>query len=51
MQHLIDRVLSEPFMVGVLAVAFSLSMAGFFARIRRDERKKQQGERDIDRVH
>lgn len=43
MAHVIAKVLSHPWMIGLLAVTFALSMAGYWARVRRDRR--QRGER------
>ncbi len=41
MQHMIDRILSEPVIVILLIIAFSLSMLAFFARIRREEEARR----------
>jgi hypothetical protein len=41
MQHVIDRILSEPVIVILLIIAFSLSMLAFFSRIRRDEKARR----------
>lgn len=37
-QHLIDRVMAEPFMATVMAVAFIVCMALFRARVKRENR-------------
>jgi hypothetical protein len=46
MQHVIDKIVSHPWMVGLLAVSFLLSMIGFWARIRRDERNRRNNKPD-----
>lgn len=46
MQHVIDKIMSEPVMVALLAVAFSLSIIGFLARIRRDDRSRREKQLD-----
>jgi hypothetical protein len=40
MQHVIDKILSEPVMVFFLALAFIASMLGYWARIRRDKKNQ-----------
>lgn len=39
-QHVIDKILSDPVMVFFLALAFAASMLGYWARIRRDKRNQ-----------
>jgi hypothetical protein len=45
MQHIIEKILQHQWMVGLLAVAFTLSMIAFFARIRRDDQKHHEKKR------
>jgi hypothetical protein len=41
MQSSIDKIVAHPWFVGMLAVTFVISMFGFWARIRRDERRRR----------
>jgi len=45
MEHVIEKILSHPWMIGLLAVTFVLSMVGYWARIRRDRRKPPERRR------
>jgi len=41
MQHIIEKIALHSWFAGMLIVAFVLSMAGYWARIRRDERRRR----------
>jgi len=40
MRHLIDKIAEDPVFSCIVAVIFIISMIAFFARVRREERRK-----------
>ncbi len=41
MQHMIDKIASQPWFDALLIVAFVLCMLAYWARIRRDDRRRK----------
>jgi hypothetical protein len=41
-QHILNKLSTHPWIIGILAITFAFSMAGFWLRIRRDERRKRE---------
>jgi hypothetical protein len=44
MHQVIAKILSQPWMVGLLTLSFVLSMMGYWARIRRDKKRRKNRE-------
>jgi hypothetical protein len=44
MHQVIAKILSQPWMIGLLTLSFVLSMLGYWARIRRDKKRRKTPE-------